>query len=60
MPPHIIKDPPPKRKKTNAKNWHLWVKEQEHRNRVEKMKLIAANLAVNAVVASEDEEDALD
>jgi hypothetical protein len=60
MPPHIIKDPPPKRKTTNSKNWHPWVREQERRNRVEKMKLIAANLAVNAVVASEDEEDALD
>jgi hypothetical protein len=34
MPPHIIKDPPAKRKTTNSKNWHLWVKEQEHRNRV--------------------------
>jgi hypothetical protein len=59
MPPHIIKDPPSKRKKT-SKNWHPWVKEQERRNRVEKMKLIAANLAVNAVVLSEDEEDDLE
>jgi hypothetical protein len=60
MPPHIIKDLPPKRKKTNSKIWHPWMNEQQRRNRVEQSKLIAKNLAVNAVVASEDEEDALD
>jgi hypothetical protein len=60
MPPHIIKDLPPKRKKTNSKIWHPWMKEKQRRNRVEQLTLIAKNLAVNAVVASEDEEDALD
>jgi hypothetical protein len=60
MPPHIIKDLPPKRKKTNSKIWHQWMKEKQRRNRVEQLKLVAKNLAVNAVVASEVEEDALD
>jgi hypothetical protein len=60
MPPQIIKDPPPKRKKTNSKNWHPWVQEVQRRNRVRKLKQIAANLAVNAVVASDDEENALE
>ena len=36
------------------------MKEKQRRNRVEQVTLIAKNLAVNAVAASEDEEDALD
>jgi hypothetical protein len=36
------------------------MKEKQRRNGMEQLKLIAKNLAVKAVVASEDEEDALD
>jgi hypothetical protein len=60
MPPHIIKDLPPKSKKTNSKIWHPWMKEQQRRNCVSRLKLISKNLAANTVVASEDEEEALD
>jgi hypothetical protein len=35
------------------------MKEKQRRNRVEQLKLVAKNVAVNAVVASEVEEDAL-
>jgi hypothetical protein len=56
MPTHIIKDPPRKIKKTKPKNWHPWLAEVQRQNRVRKQKQIAANLAVNAVVASDDEE----
>ena len=59
MPPHIIKDPPPKRKK-NSTNWHPWVEGVQRRNRVRKLKLLADILGVNAVVASDDEEDELE
>jgi hypothetical protein len=58
MPPHLIhEDLPPKRKKTKPKNWHPWMQEVQCRNRVRKLKLIAATLGVNAVVASDDDED---
>jgi hypothetical protein len=60
MPPHIIKDLPPKRIETKPKHWHPWQEEVERRERVEKQNALANILAVNAVVASEDEEDGLD
>jgi hypothetical protein len=61
MPSHLIQaDLPPKRKKTKPKNWHPWMQEVQRCIRVRKLKLIAANLAVNAVVASDDDEDDLE
>jgi ribosomal protein S6E (S10) len=61
MPPHIIKDLPPTKKKRTPKNWHPWSKEVRRRERIERMKFIADNLGViNAVIASEDEEERLD
>jgi hypothetical protein len=61
MPSHLIhEDLPPKRKKTKPKKWHAWMQEVQRRIRVRKLKLIAANLAVNAVVASDDDEDDLE
>jgi hypothetical protein len=60
MPPHIINDLPPPKKKRTSKNWHPWIKEVRRRERIERLKFIAENLGVNAVIASEDEEDHLD
>jgi hypothetical protein len=58
MPPHLIHDVPPiKRKKRKPNNWHPWLHELEKRNRLRRMKLIAESLGVNAVLPSDDDED---
>jgi hypothetical protein len=60
MPTHIIKDPPPKSKKTKPKNWHPRVQEVQHCSCVRKLKLIAAKLAVSAVVTLDKDKDNLE
>jgi hypothetical protein len=56
---YSIKDTPPKSKKARPKNWHPWVEEVQRRNQIRQLKLITANLAINAVVASDDDKDNL-
>jgi hypothetical protein len=60
MPPHLIHNLPSKRKKTYPKNWHPWLLEVKRHNQERKLKLIAANLGVNAVVPYDGNVDDLE